>query len=66
MSHEDCGFRPGKIDGPAACPHICDDCDGDHHWIIETPAEEDEDRDDYEPRFVCKHCAATAEMIDED
>lgn len=64
MSWEDCGFKPGKINGPEKCPAgMCGDCDGDHHFY----AQADEDTDG-EPTmfFACKHCPTTAEMVDED
>jgi hypothetical protein len=64
MSWEDCGFKPGKINGPAKCSRQCDACDGDHHFLVDGGDPDD----DKEPvaQFVCKHCDATAEMVDED
>lgn len=58
MSWEDCGYRPGKINGPDKCPRRCGDCDGEHHFLVDY---------DYEfPTFACKHCDATAELIEEE
>lgn len=68
MSWEDCGFKPGKINGPPRCPRQCGDCDGEHHFLIDSGMGlEDEEYDPEAPaQFVCKHCDATAEMVDDD
>ncbi len=71
MSWEDCGFKPGKINGPAKCARQCSDCDGEHHFYAHSGEWEDEDEyppEDWEPEmyFACKHCGATAEMVSDD
>lgn len=63
MSWEDCGFKPGKINGPAKCPRQCSDCDGDHHFYIDSG---DDAEDEAGTQFVCKHCGVNAEMVDDD
>jgi len=69
VSWEDCGSKPGKINGPAKCAHECGDCDGEHHFYVAFA--EDDDGEIIEatadqPFFRCKHCSVTAEMVDED
>jgi hypothetical protein len=70
MSWEDCGFKPGIINGPAKCPKgQCGDCDGDHHFYASYEDVEDETEDpNFEPAmfFECKHCGTRATMIPED
>jgi hypothetical protein len=70
MSWEECGLVPGKIDGPEKCPKgACSDCDGAHHFYIDTvdadPAETCTG-ESVDFQFTCKHCAATAEALDDD
>lgn len=57
MSWEDCGFKPGKINGNPKCARYCSDCDGEHHFYASCSS-------DGIGLFVCKHCDATAEMIE--
>jgi hypothetical protein len=73
MSWEDCGFKPGTIFGPTQCEHVCGDCDGEHHFLITSDAQQAEMNGeewpaDKEPTnyFVCKHCPTTATMVDDD
>lgn len=68
MSWEDCGFRPGKIDGPAQCPKgACGECDGAHHFIVGFDEDDESEFDDGPDMFFkCKHCDAIAEMVGED
>jgi len=62
MSWEDCGFNPGKIDGPEKCPRgSCSDCDGFHHFYAHDNSDDGSDW-----VFACKHCDTTAEMVDDD
>lgn len=49
MSHEDCGFIPGKVHGPPKCPSTCGDCDGDHHFMAESV--DPDSHDDLETRL---------------
>lgn len=37
----------------------CSECDGLHHWLDTCG-----DDDDPEPRWVCKHCDARADMCE--
>lgn len=73
MSWEDCGFKPGKIHGNARCDRTCSDCDGEHHFYIQSgPRLDDDDNEiplpdgvDEECYFSCKHCETIAEAIDD-
>lgn len=69
MSYEDCGFKPGKINGPRTCRQ-CDGCNGLHHFYVAYAGEDDGELPDGmapdEGYFQCKHCGTWAEMVDED
>ncbi len=64
MSWEDCGFKPGKINGPAKCSRQCSACDGEHHFIVDASDCSEESPDAM--KFACKHCDVTAEMVPDD
>ncbi len=77
MSWEDCGFKPGTIHGPDRCPFgACSECDAEHHFFYVACIEPElfdgvamvaspENTGPTVPCFVCKHCEAWAEMVDE-
>lgn len=74
MSWEDCGYKPGKIEGRATCPAgRCGDCDGEHHFYVRYGDDEENERKaaadpnfEPEPYFSCKHCEARATMVQDD
>jgi len=65
MSWEDCGYRPGTVHGPEKCPLRCGDCDGLHHFYVDDESDS-RARRLHSDRFVCAHCPATADLVDED
>jgi hypothetical protein len=62
-----------KSGGPEYCPRPCSDCpDRRHHWLPICPEPDDPDYIDHpavlqglEAFFVCKHCDAWIEDIED-
>lgn len=51
--------------GPDRCPMACEGCEGEHHWMEDSPdpdgpAHEAESKYGLDCWYSCKHCSAWA------